>query len=141
MEKMTFLNEIGNTIKNSGYTCMIYKANELIFASEKRGVAPLIDFISTYGPDGDYSLADKVIGKAAALLCVKAGIRHVYAGVISEPALGIFNDHDISLAYDKVVPAIKNRTNTGLCPMEGLSKGVTDPEAMYGKIIEWLKGK
>ena len=95
--------------------------------------------------DGDEDelllLADKVIGKAAALLCLKAGIKIIYAGVISTPALEILKENCIPVGYGNEVTAIENRTKTGLCPMESLSRRVESPDVMYNKIIEWMSSE
>ena len=122
-------------------TCIIYKDYILVFSSEKRGVAPLMDFIKESQGTNGYMLADKVIGKAAALLCLKAGISIVYSNIISTAALEILGNNGIPVAYDKEVPAIQNRTRTGFCPMEGLSEGISDPDAMYDRIVKWLASK
>ena len=54
------------------------------------------------------------------------GIKALYAGVISTPALAVLEG--LPVEYTTEVPAIQNRTQTGLCPMETAIWGIDDPE-------------
>lgn len=65
-------------------------------------------------------VADKVIGKGAAALMILGGIREVYAGVISKPALALFEKSGIKISYGKQVEHIINRKGDGICPVETL---------------------
>ncbi|MBN2851960.1 MAG: DUF1893 domain-containing protein [Clostridia bacterium] len=121
-------------------TCVIADQDKILFTSRKRGVAPLVEFIGM-NIDGEFFLADKVIGKAAAMLCIKANIKHVLTGIVSIPAITILKENEITLSYEEKVDRIKNRTGDGLCPMEGLSEGVTDINVMYDKVYLWLQEK
>ena len=125
------------TLKNNNLTCVIANENEVIFKSNKKGVTPLMDYIIE-NHNGEFYLADKVIGKAAALLCLKANIKHVFTTIISTPAIAIFKSNNISFEYIKEVPRIKNRDGTSLCPMESLSEGISDYNIMFDKIYKWL---
>lgn len=130
-----------NELNTGKFTCVIVENGKVLFTSDKRGVAPLMDFIEISDLSGQYCLADKVIGKAAALLCIKANIKTVYTKTISTAARIIFDKSFILYSFDTEVDSIRNRTNTGLCPMEQLSKDVSTPEEMYDKIILWLSSK
>ena len=117
-----------------GYTCYIIKDHE-IYTSHHRGVKPLLDWLDAGVDLHDGIAADKVIGKAAAYLYVLLGISYVYAGVISKPALGVFEKYDIECEYSTLVDAIENRTKDGFCPMETAVWNVDEP---YG-VLELLK--
>lgn len=64
------------------------------------------------------SLADKVVGKGAAALMALAGVRRVYAEVISRPALAMLKGENVEVTYGELVDHIINRAGTGLCPLE-----------------------
>ena len=68
------------------------------------------------------SVADKVVGKGAAALLILGGVRELFAGVISTPALGLLEDSGISFRFAEKVPYIINRKGDGLCPVETLCK-------------------
>ena len=141
MNKNRVTDLIKHKLLSENLTCVISDNKEIIFTSKKRGVTPLIDFINSLKIKDNYYLADKVIGKAAALLCIKAGIMYVTTIVISTPAKIIFQKNAITFEFETEVLAISNRENTGLCPMEHLSKGIATPDEMYDKVVLWLASK
>lgn len=99
-----------------------------IFTSHKRGVKPLLEFIDNNINLKDYSAADKVIGKAAAFLYVLLNVSEIYANVISEPALNVLTENHIKTEYGALVKVIRNRDNTGFCPMETAVKDIENAE-------------
>lgn len=141
MDKSKITNLIKIKLDSDDFTCVISDSKDIIFTSKKRGVAPLIEFINSFRDQDNYYLADKVIGKAAALLCIKANIKYINTIVISKPAKSILQQYGITFEFETEVAAISNRDNTGLCPMEGLSIGITTPDDMYEKVVLWLASK
>lgn len=89
-------------------------------------------------------LADRVIGRGAALLAIKAGVSEVYAELISQPALEAFKQKNIKVAYSTLTPNIINRLGTGTCPVEQLTTNVDSPDEAYeliGKFLQEQKAK
>lgn len=66
----------------------------------------------------DATIGDKIIGKVAAAIMIKAGVKEVYTKVMSRAAKEIFQAHEIQIVSDLEIPYIENRTKTGMCPME-----------------------
>lgn len=66
------------------------------------------------------SLADKVVGKGAAALMIAGGVKWVYADVISQAAMELFEQSRVDVQYGEIVPNIINRTGTDICPVEKL---------------------
>lgn len=85
-------------------------------------------------------VADKIVGKAAAMMLVRGGAIEVYAEVISRPALEVFKKHKIICLYGTVVPNIINREKTGLCPMEEAVLAVDDIKKAYGILMQKTGG-
>ena len=108
-----------------------------IFESHDRGIAPMMKLLSE---DQDSlrgaCVADKVIGKAAALLFCFAGIQKLYAKTISEHAITVLNDQALPYECGQIVPFIVNRTGDGMCPMEQLVLAVSAPEEAYAILKE-----
>ena len=121
-----------------GYTCYIIKDNE-IYTSHHRGVKPLLDWLDAGTNLRSGIAADKVIGKAAAFLYVLLDVSYVYAGVISRPALGVFEKYGIECEYGTLVDAIENRTKDGFCPMETTVWNVEEPEGVPALLKATLK--
>ena len=72
----------------------------LILDSQKRGVAPILDILSGESSVLKHALvADKVIGRAAALLLVLGGIDAIDTHLISDHAIDIFKKYVSSLYF------------------------------------------
>ena len=83
-------------------------------------------------------LVDKVIGKAALLLSSLIGIQDIYTPLASSVAMDSASLHNVSLYAESVVPFIKNRDNTGMCPLEQSVIGIDDPILALEKIRETI---
>ena len=120
--------------------------NKIIYCSNEIGVKPIlsklnenIDFYK------DTDIEDTVVGKAAACLYVLAKINFIYAHILSEPAKFYLEKNNISYKYDELVKEIRNRTNTGMCPLEKSVIDIDDPilakESIEDTIKELMKQK
>ena len=117
------------------HTIVIYKSDASVIVSDDRGVAPLMKLLNEDKEQlRDSMIADKVIGKAAALLMVYAGVKEVFTPTISVPAVEVFEKYNVKITYDKVVERIINRKGDGLCPMETLCLNVENPEEAFDVI-------
>lgn len=106
----------------------------------RRGVVNLYVLLSS---EPDFlvgaTIADRVIGKGAAMLLIKGGVSEVYAGIISTPALETLRKEGIRVAFGKEVPYISNRAQTGVCPIERLTGPTDSPEEAYQQISQFMK--
>ncbi len=84
------------------------------------------------------SAADKVVGKGAAALMVLGGVRELHADVISESALALLEDHGVYVIYGSRVAEIRNRSNTGLCPVETACADCRTAEECLPRIRDFL---
>ncbi len=119
---------------DGGFTCAIYSESEILKSTE-RGVAPLLDWLQSGRNFSGFSAVDKVVGKAAAYLYVLLDVERVHALVISEGAAEVFARFGIAYTYEEKVSAIRNRTNTGFCPMEQAVWAINEPQVAY-KVIQ-----
>ncbi|MBQ7047074.1 MAG: DUF1893 domain-containing protein [Oscillospiraceae bacterium] len=117
-------------LKRENLSCVILMG-DCVYKSQKRGVAPIMELIKNGTQLNGFSVADRVIGKAAALLFVLAGIKEVYSPIMSEPAIEVFRENKIKISFDKSVPYIINRTGDGRCPMEEAVKNTNDPKKAF----------
>lgn len=125
-----------NILHNGGYTIVVQK-KEQQFTSTKRGIAPILELINNdVNFLKDAIVADKVIGKAAALLLIYGKVKYIHADVISELAIEVLNQYNISFTYDQKVPYIINRTKTDMCPMERCVLGINEPEHAFISLKE-----
>lgn len=125
-------------LENHSLTCVVQKG-ETLLRSEARGIAPLLGWLEA---DHDALrgavIADKVIGKAAAMLMVYGGAAQVYASVISEPAAACFTENGIVYFCDQTVDYIVNRSGDGMCPMEQCCLTIDSPAEAYTALKQKL---
>lgn len=127
-------------LKKEGIVCAVAVSDGSILVSGDKGIRPLLYWLENKSDVLKGSCAaDRVVGKAAALLMIYGGVKEVYAELISEPASECLQAFGIPFQYDKIVPRIMNRDRTGLCPMESLCIDVTSPEEGYQKLLEKWK--
>lgn len=130
---MNNLEKAKKLLKSSDYTCVICSNAETLI-SHKRGVAPLIEWLDERKNLKEYSAADKVVGNGAAFLYVLLEVKEIYANVISKSALETLNRHHITTTYHTLVEAIRNRDNTGFCPIETAVAGISSPDKAFTAI-------
>ncbi len=81
-------------------------------------------------------IADKVIGKVAGSILTVAGVKEIYADVISKYAIPVLEENCIKYEYKEKVEYIINQTKTGMCPMENKYKDEKDIYKIYSEMIE-----
>ena len=123
---MTDLERAKALLTEGGYTVALCRG-EQTYTDTRRGVAPLLALLDSGEDLTDFAAADKVVGKAAAFLYLRLGVKTVHGGVMSTPARDLLTAHGVSATCDTLVPAIRNRAGDGYCPMEQVSLPHTDP--------------
>lgn len=121
-----------------GHTLALCKNGEVI-TSDLRGVAPMVGFILNGKRLDGYSAADKVVGKAAAMLFIKAGVTAVHAVTLSQSGQRLFETHGIKYSFESLTEHIINRNRTGLCPMEQAVSETDDIETGVKLIMKKLE--
>ncbi len=128
---MTDVKKAKEQLLSHDYTCVLCREHEM-YCSTLRGVKPLVTWLTDKTMDfTDFSAADKVIGKATAFLYVLLGVKHIYTKIISQSALQILTDYQITITYDTLVPHIINRRGDGICPFETAVMDVQNPADAY----------
>jgi tyrosine-protein phosphatase YwqE len=126
-------------LNEENLTIAVVKSKKLIFKSKEKGIKPIYKLakeMKEIAKDG--VLADKVIGKGAALLCKYIGIKEVYGELISESAIKLLEDENIKFSYLNTTEYIKNRDKTGLCPIENMAMNIEDGEILLERIEAFL---
>jgi hypothetical protein len=113
---------------NSEVTLRAFKGELEVFSSNGKWLHPLFELeeflsASSYPPDS-LRVEDKIVGKAAALLLVRLGIRKVDAGVLSKLGEEVLKRHRIRYSAVEIVDRIECRTELLLAEVE-------EPEQAY----------
>ena len=98
-----------------------------IHVCRERGVKPLLKMIKSGCSLRGYAVADKVVGKAPALLYAVLGPDAVFSPVMSWTGRAVLLAASIATSYDALVPHISNRARNGQCPMDASVEDVWEP--------------
>lgn len=83
----------------------------------------------------DAVIADKVIGKVAASVLTVAGVKEIYADVMSKHAIPVLEKNNIKYEYKTLTEYVINNDKTGMCPMENKYKDEQDINRIYNEMV------
>jgi len=122
-------------LKQKNLALVIAKKDEVIFETSSHGIGGLLKAIEELGKEmKGSSVADKIVGKAAALLCIYTGVIAVFAVTASENGIQTLKDGNISCQFENRVPHILNLKRSDICPFEKLVSDISNPKEAYGKL-------
>jgi hypothetical protein len=116
-------------------TLSIVKNGEIIFETASNGISGFLEAIEKFGDmlEG-VSIADRVAGKAIALLCAYAKVKAVYALILSKGAKSVFEKQAVYHEWKELVENILDVKKAGICPFEKLAKEISNPKNAYGRL-------
>ena len=127
------------TLIDGDFSCVVVKDGKVLHTCHGTGISPILELYRNHPEDMlGASVADKIIGRAAAVVYVLCGIKEIYCHVISEPGVAYLAQHGISHSCHRTVERIDNRTKTDMCPMEKASFASDDPQEAYASITAFI---
>lgn len=117
----------------AGAAAVAAKEGVIVGSAAGHGVEPL-EALFAQGALKGALVVDRVIGRAAAAVCIAGGARKVYARVMSEGARELLAAHGVASDQVELVKEILNRDRTGRCPLETAVDGEADPAKMIEKL-------
>ena len=122
-------------LKEKGLSLVFVRDSKVIFETSIEGLRGFVQAIETLGDSlAESSIADRIVGKAAALLCAYCKAKAVFAFTMSLGGLKTLKAHKIPSEFESLVPTILNRKKTDGCPFEKLVENTADPKEAYEKI-------
>lgn len=119
---------------------VVVKEGQVLFKSIDRGIKPMYYLAQNMKEEvRGSSLADRVIGKGAAIICGYLGVKKLYAELISQNAISVLDKEGIAYEFRKKCDYIKNRDKTDYCPIEKRSLDTENPEVLLSRIEVFLK--
>lgn len=122
--------ELAKDMLHSGLGLVAIKGGRVITSSRERGVRPLVEAVLRFS-DGDdlrdAAIADRVVGRASAMLCIFCGAAAVYTPLVSEGAASELKGADVLLVADTTTRYILNREGNDMCPFEKMTEGLRMP--------------
>lgn len=110
-----------------GHSIVCICGEKRIF-SDERGIRPLLALIDERQNLRGYSVADKIVGKAAALLFALLQTAEIFADVLSIGGEEVLRRFHIPYSYGVKVDHIINRAGTDICPMEQTVEKIDDAQ-------------
>ncbi|MBQ8921860.1 MAG: DUF1893 domain-containing protein [Oscillospiraceae bacterium] len=120
-----------------GHSICLCRGSEVI-TDDGRGISPMMRLIAEGKDLRGFSAADVIVGKAAAMLFVKAGVVSVHGNIMSESGRAYLTAHGIPCTCGTLTERIINRQGTGVCPMEQTVAALSDPEEGYAALCRRL---
>lgn len=135
LEYMQDLEIARERLSEIGLALCIVRDGDIIFESVSRGISGFVEAVEKLGDEFEgASVADKVAGKAIALLCVCARVKAVYAMTLSKRGKAVFEKYAIHHEWGDLVGSILDIDRAGVCPFEKLAAEIVDPSEAYGRL-------
>lgn len=122
-------------IANKDATLVAVRGDEIVVCRD-RGVKPLLKMVTEGRSLKGFSVADKVVGKAPALLYAVLGPEAVFSPVMSWTGRAVLLAAGIFVSHDVLVPHISNRAKSGQCPMDESVTNIWEPYEAVGVLEE-----
>ncbi|MDR3318797.1 MAG: DUF1893 domain-containing protein [Clostridiales bacterium] len=131
---MTDLERAVALFRENNYTVTAVKG-EREFTSHKTGISPLSDLLKDDpGALIGASVADRVVGGAAAFLAAYGQAKAVHAGLMSARGAEVLERYNISYDCDRKTDIILARDGVSVCPFERLCLSIDDPAEAFAAI-------
>ena len=134
---MTDLERARRLLETEGYTCVLVRG-DTVYTSRETGIRPMVGYLSQGTELGGFSAADKIVGKAAAMLFALAGVTALHAEVLSRKGAAILEEYRIAYTCGTLTDEIVNRQGTGPCPMEQAVRDVYELTAALQAVKDTL---
>lgn len=130
------LGQARRRLETEGLGMVVVRGGQIVWESRLPGVGGLLEAMAAVSLQ-DAALADRVIGRAAALVAAHAGVGAVYGAIMSEAGLVALHTAGIAASYGQRVPLIRNRAGTDMCPMEKLTWDIAAPADAVSSLREF----
>lgn len=126
-------------LKENKFNLLIVKDGKIVFATKSYGIRGLLRAMEKLGNRlSGSSVADNVVGRAAAMLCAYFKASSVFAVTISEEGEKLLKENKVSYRFENRVPNILNYERMDICPFEKLVMDLTKPEEAYEKLKAFI---
>ena len=126
-------------LESESLAFVIAKDGAILRTGTRDGIGELLEAVDALGDAArGAALADKIVGKAVAMVARISGIRAVFSPLMSQAACDALSANQITFEYTHLVPLILNKRNDGPCPMERLTQPIDDPRAAVQALREFV---
>lgn len=126
-------------LTHGGKTFVIVGENKLLHYSDERGLYPLLNLVEAEPAKlKDAVVGDRIVGRAAALLCIAGQVKAVFALSIADEAIELLEKHGILATWGETVPYIVEKDLTSRYKLDLFLKDLDDPQMAAGQIRRYL---
>jgi len=119
-------------LKSRNINLVIVKNGVVLCQSMAHGMKGLLQAIEEYDRDlAGTAVADKIIGRAAAMLCVYSKVKSVFAITMTEGALRLLMKNRVAHKFERHVCRLMNSQRTDICPFERAIRDIDDPKEAF----------
>lgn len=129
------LNLAKRRLSQKNFSLVITKNGRVLFETESHGISDLLKAIKQLQENMvSSSVADRIVGRASALLLVYSGVVAVFAGTASEGGIEVLKNNHVFHEFGKRVPRILDSKRVDVCPFEKLVAKFSDPKDAYEEL-------
>jgi len=131
---------VRDILSTSDVSVVVVKNAQVLAKKQGNGIRPILEVVDELGESMHQAIVgDRILGKASALLCRYANVRGVYSPQATKTAIALLIMGGVPCQVDKMIPFIKNRDGTGMCPFEKILENIIEPEAAYNMLKENIR--
>lgn len=128
-DESELLSEMKSLVEKGEASCVAARDGVIVGKASGKGLKPILELLDRRAL-AHALVVDKVVGRAAAAVCIVGKAKKVHAVLMGADALALLKAHGVEASAEKTVPKILNRDLSGGCPMERKVEGVDDPSEM-----------
>lgn len=125
-------------LAEEGQSLVVVRNGRMLFSSRLPGIQPLLDALDNNVLPGS-AVADKVFGRAAAMIVVLGQVTAVHTPVMSQEAADVLSEARVLYCAERTVLQILNHEGTGPCPIEAATEFTVVPEKGVNAVRKLLK--
>ncbi len=115
-------------------TLIILKNGEILYETKSRRISGFLNAIEQCGRNlKNATVADKIVGKAIALLSVYSNINAVYAETLSVKARDFLKENRITVVWKELIDNIMDDKKQDICPFEKEAEDIVNPKDAYNR--------
>jgi len=129
IEDMDLAREV---LTKNNYSIVVVKNGNVLIKKDGDVIRSTLEAIEELKEEiQDSIVGDRILGKASALLCRYSKIKGVYSTQATKTAIAVLIIAGIPSQIDEMIPHIKNRDGSDVCPFEKMLLNIDSPEEAY----------
>jgi len=119
-------------LTKNNYSIVVVKNGNVLIKKDGDVIRSTLEAIEELKEEiQDSIVGDRILGKASALLCRYSKIKGVYSTQATKTAIAVLIIAGIPSQIDEMIPYIKNRDGSDVCPFEKMLLNIDSPEEAY----------